>query len=55
MGFVTEWGGQRRLSDLEQVLNERPDTGKLRAKLLKIGPLANTNTAKIWPAGPFKP
>ncbi len=57
MGFVTDWAGgaaQRRLSDLEQVLNERPDTGQLRRKLLKIGPLVNTKAANIWPAGPLK-
>jgi len=51
MGFVTDWGGQRRLSDLEQVLNERPDTGKLWAKLLKIGPLVNTRAEKEWRFG----
>lgn len=48
MGFVTDWGGQRRLSDLEQVLNERPDTGQLRRKLLNIGPIVNTKAEKDW-------
>ena len=48
MGFVTDWGGQRRLSDLEQVLNERPDTGQLRRKLLNIGPIVNTQHDNIW-------
>jgi hypothetical protein len=50
MGFVTDWAGgaaQRRWSDLEQVLNDRPDTGQLRRKLLNIGPIVDAQNEKI--------
>ena len=54
MGFVTDWTGQRhthQLQELEAALNDRPDTGKLRRKLLNIGPLVNTQDGNIWRNG----
>ena len=51
MGFVTDWGGQPRPEDIEQALNERSDTGNLRRKLLKIGPIVNTKANKEWRIG----
>jgi hypothetical protein len=53
-GFVTDWAGgadRRRLSDLEQVLNDRPDTGQLRRKLLNIGPLVDSRNGNIPRSG----
>ena len=50
MCFVTDWAGgaaQRRWIDLEQTLNERLDSGQLRRKLLKIGPIVDTQNEKI--------
>jgi hypothetical protein len=50
MGFVTDWTGQRhthQLQELEAALNDRPDTGKLRRKLLNIGPLVDSRDGNI--------
>ena len=50
MGFVTDWTGQRhthQLQELEEALNDRPDTGKLRRKLLNLGPLVDSRDGII--------
>ena len=56
MGFVTDWTGQRhthQLQELEAALNDRPDTGKLRRKLLNIGPLVDSRDGNIPRKGRF--
>ena len=50
MGFVTDWTSQRPhdpLRELEAALNDRPDTGKLRQKLLNLGPLIDSRDGNI--------
>jgi len=50
MGFVTDWTSQRSshpLQELEAALNDRPDTGKLRRKLLNLGPLVDSRDGII--------
>jgi hypothetical protein len=50
MGFVSDWTGQRhthQLQELEAALNDRPDTGKLRRKLLNLGPLVDSRDGMI--------
>ena len=54
MGFVTDWTGQRhthQLQELEAALNDRPDTGKLRRKLLNLGPLVDSRDGNIQRQG----
>jgi len=56
MGFVTDWASgaaQRRWSELEQLLNDRPDSGALRRKLLNIGPIVDTKNEGFRVAGPL--
>ena len=50
MGFVTDWTSQRSshpLQELEAALNDQPDTGKLRRKLLNLGPLVDSRDGTI--------